>query len=341
MIDPCDQLDPDGTHDCYAVNCSGTGTDRPEMTARGTDLFVTEGIQVSNPPPEWGPTPMTRAVWKSSNEGLTWTEWVPSPSARIVSEPPVEITTVGTHLVSLGRRSDQVTVTLWAQSKDDITVAPRETVLFSDLNTVDYGDNPSIIHSSLGIAQASSSVDGGDYVRIVYPVLLQPGSRQAARTGIVRVNADQTATIIPDSFVTVQSSTSTGSVVYPTLIEADRAAPIGDADERPPVVLYWVETSSTPDPGTSATCVHLPGCDWGEVSVKAVVFRGVNQSSTVIVDTAHSHRFKGNGDYVHGSSRYAVGGLDRFFLHWFNQNNAADNASVVRVPTARLLDVTR
>jgi hypothetical protein len=330
-IDPCQKF----PSNCYnGTDCDhGTGTDRPEMAARGTDLFVTEMITWANP------APGSHVVWKSTDEGTTWTEWVANTANRVVSQAPVEITTVGSHLTLLGRQSTH-TPAIWSQSKDTkIDPAPTALSTFTDLDTVDYGDAPSIIHSSLGIAQASSSPDG-DYLRIVYPTKLSGGA-QAARTGLVRVNSNQSITTLTDSFGTgpqIVAQVTGGSVLYPTLVEADRVSGPTNGDERPPVVLFWVETTKTP-PSTDPTCVHGPPvtgkCDWGTVSIRATVFRGAAQSQPLTITTTNSLYWRGNGDYVHGSSRYASP-ADRFFLHWYNENGTAQRKAM-----GRLLDVAR
>jgi hypothetical protein len=302
------------------------------MAARGNDLFVAETVI---PDADWGR--QFAGLFKSTDEGANWTEWVQSTTGRISPPPPLVLTTVGSHLVRFGRTANNAT--LWSQSattKQD----PTQTVLSStDVFVLEFGDTPSLVQSAFSVALAGSSADG-DYVRVVYATLVS--GKQMIKTGIVRVNANETATLLTDSVTTICASTSPGtcnqgSVLYATLIEAERTTG-ANGDERPPMVLFWVETTKTP-PQTDPTCGHGPyvtgQCDWGTISIKATVFRGGAQSPVYTVSTASSTAWRGNGDYVHGGSRN-VNGADRFFLHWYNENSSG-----ARLPMARLFDAAR
>jgi hypothetical protein len=68
-----------------------------------------------------------------------------------------------------------------------------------------------------------------------------------------------------------------------------------------------------------------------------MVLRGASRSPIFTVTTVTSNAWKGNGDYVHGAARYSgSSNADRFFLHWYNENNTG-----ARIPMARLVDVVR
>jgi hypothetical protein len=354
VIDMCNQIDPTGTNNCYSFTDpsdglnKNAGGDRPEMAVRHTgpgtdDIFVTELLLRSG---AWGTA--DRVLFKSSDQGTTWTKWFAHPTTAIAAETPLEITTVGGHVILYGRLySNNNQPVIWSEPAtlqmgtipDPI---PNPLQGFMDLHVLQTGDAPSIIHATLSVAQAGSSTDG-DYVRIIYPVLTS-GGKQATKTGLVRINSNETVTPLSDSFtviyagqsVGVNESLATGSVLFPTLIEADRVTGPSNGDERPPVVLFWVETTATPNPPTG--CIHSYCNNWGTVSIKATVFRGASQSPTYVIDTADSQAWKGNGDYVHGASRYTGGGnpVDRFFVHWYNENSSG-----ARMPMARLIDVVR
>jgi hypothetical protein len=160
--------------------------------------------------------------------------------------------------VQFGRQG--ATPTLWSQSAENTLQDPVSVALSPSLSYIDYGGDgqQTLVQSSLSIAQASHSADG-DYLRVSYPVV--SGTQQTAMTGLVRVGGDESMTPVTGSFVPVLPSGTTGSVLYPTLIEADRITGPSNGDERPPVVLFWVETTKTPPapaPSDPQSCVHGP-----------------------------------------------------------------------------------
>jgi len=312
---------------------TGPGFDRVEAHARGNDLFMT--MTNLGDPPSWNHQPV---LLKSTDEGASWTEWVGNAGGRILPGPsPIEVTTVGSHVVQFTiAGASGFTPTVWIQSKDGMTAqnpVVTETP-YSDWPTNGWSASPSI-----GIVQSASSSDG-DYVRIAYSV--QVGSRMGVKTGLIRVNADQSATTLASSFVTITAASSQGSILFPTLVEADRVSGPASGDERPPVVLYWVETSTTP--ASPAGCIYAEQgspCDWGSIAVNAAVFRGASRSAVVPISAASWTTWTRDGDYVHGASYYrSSSDTDRFFLHWRYQGspvNGGDNT----MSGTRILDVLR
>jgi hypothetical protein len=203
-----------------------------EVHARGTDLFMSATTS--------GDSALS-VLMKSVDKGQSWAEWKNTPSGRIAGAPaPMELTTVGTHVVRFGISGNP---SLWVQSKD-VPQDPVQDVIF----TPSYANLGGLFwSSSLSVAQAGSSAEG-DYVRVAYPGTRVVGgvTSQVVNTGLFRMDANEFPSALPASFETIAASSSTGSILYATLVEADRVTGPAAPDERPPVVLYWVETTSTP-----------------------------------------------------------------------------------------------
>ncbi len=336
--DPCQILGIGGCHftsppagfeDKVWTCDAAPGLDRQEAYASGTDLFisaVTKGSDFA------GATPV---LLKSVDLGASWVEWLASTSTGRIgnSVVPAELTAVSTHLVRFG--IDGSTPTVWIQSKD----TPQDPVKTPINNSGFALLAPNYWSSMTTVARAASSADG-DYIRVAYSGTRVVGgvTSQVAKTSLVRVNSAHDATMVPNSLVTIAASSSQGSILFATLVEADHVSGPANADERPPVALFWVETTATP--ASPADCLSS-ACNWGDVTVKAIVFRGASQSSIVTVPQTLEGptswtTWTGNGDYVHGASYYqASSDRDRFFFHWRYETLGPGMSG------ARLLDVLR
>jgi len=264
-IDPCDS-------DKFTYS----GSDRPEMAAKGMHLFVAERSMFNVGTP-MNPIWEERAVlWKSIDQGASWTEWVNDSSGRRPDRGLTEITTVGDHVVMFSPGTPSTHTSIWAKSTENRWQNPIETPLpWDDFSFFMFPGETENYQSTLSVALASSSPDG-DYARVAYTTM--SGGTQRIKTGLVRINSNEQATVLTNTFVPVTATDPTqGSILFPTLIEADRVSGPANGGDQPPVVLFWVETTSTDNASTVGCFSYLNNsnyCNWGKISIKATVFRG-------------------------------------------------------------------
>ncbi len=324
MIDTCDPA-----ADCDEGCTVNRGTDRPQSaqgTSSGGFAYAVTPVLDEDP---GNRLPIFRMNLQTP--GATWSRVKDGSSNRLsfdkLNDPDIETCEMPSRPVVMGSRIFAMCVKANGSSPGNVHLVYLNETNSTVIKSISFSNTFEDWQQGLAWPVLSPITQIGDdsYLRMVWPrKLTNNGSRQQLRMKVIRVNTSGANDL---GGVDISSISAGGSVIQPSFI-----LPVETQGLNPELsMLTWLDTQ------TSDQSSGGEGANWGNVTYRGCVFRGIDPTCSPLTLSIHNgndvswpySRYnalqKRPGDY-HESAGYfhSASGKYRFLVHYIEPRTDRD-----------------